>query len=96
MERPSRLGGMVFAPPGSGWSRAPSETGWRVVRDSGKVGVRMPEKKHLRGVGEKEQRMYEHIKEDAKKEGRYGKRAEEVAARTVMKHHKEEGHKKGR
>ena len=56
----------------------------------------MPQQKRLRGVGEKEQRMYEHIKESAEKEGRYGKRAEEVAARTVMKHHKEEGHKKGR
>ena len=55
----------------------------------------MPEKKHVRGVGEKEQRQYEHIKEAAQKEGRYGKRAEEVAARTVMKHHKQEGHKKG-
>jgi len=54
----------------------------------------MPEKKHVRGVGEKEQRMYEHIKESAEKSGRYGDRAEEVAARTVMKHHKEEGHKK--
>jgi hypothetical protein len=53
------------------------------------------QKKHLRGVGSKEQRMYEHIKQSAKKEGRYGKRAEEVAARTVMKHHKEEGHQKG-
>jgi hypothetical protein len=56
---------------------------------------RMPGKKHLRGVGQKEQRMYEHIKESAQKEGRYGKRAEEVAARTVLKHHKEEGHSKG-
>jgi len=55
----------------------------------------MPEKKHLRGVGAKEQRQYEHIKESAEKEGRYGKRAEAVAARTVMKHHKEAGHKKG-
>ncbi|HEY3080582.1 MAG TPA: hypothetical protein VGM69_11850 [Chloroflexota bacterium] len=55
----------------------------------------MPGKKHVRGVGEKEQRMYEHIKESAQKEGRYGERAEEVAARTVLKHHKEEGHKKG-
>lgn len=26
----------------------------------------------------------------------YRKRAKEVAARTVMKHHKEEGHKKGK
>jgi hypothetical protein len=56
----------------------------------------MPEGKHLRGVGSKEQRMYEHIKESAQKEGRYGKRAKEVAARTVMKMHKEKGHKKGR
>jgi hypothetical protein len=56
----------------------------------------MPAKKHLKGVGAKEQRMYEHIKESAKKEGRYGKRAEEVAARTVMKHHSTAGHKKGK
>jgi hypothetical protein len=56
----------------------------------------MPGRKHLRGVGKKEQRQYEHIKEEAEQEGRYGKRAEEVAARTVMKQHKEKGHKKGR
>ena len=56
----------------------------------------MPGKKHLRGVGEKEQRMYEHIKKQAESSGRYGKRAEEVAARTVMKHHAEEGHAKGK
>jgi hypothetical protein len=53
------------------------------------------QKKHLRGVSDKEQRMYEHIKEQAEESGRYGERAEEVAARTVMKHHREEGHKKG-
>ena len=56
----------------------------------------MPGKKHLSGVGAKEQRMYQHIKESAEESGRYGKRAEEVAARTVMKHHKEEHHKKGK
>lgn len=55
----------------------------------------MPEKKHLRGVSEKEQRQYEHIKEAAEKSGRYGGRAKEVAARTVLKEHKEKGHKKG-
>ena len=55
----------------------------------------MPGKKHLKGVGPKEQRQYEHIVESARKEGRYGKRAEEVAARTVLKRHKEEGHPKG-
>jgi len=52
----------------------------------------MPEKKHLRGVSDEEQRQYEHIKEEAKKEGRYKGREEEVAARTVMKQHVEKGH----
>ena len=55
----------------------------------------MPGKKHLRGVSAKEQREYEHIKESAQRSGRYGDRAKEVAARTVMKKHKEEGHTKG-
>jgi hypothetical protein len=55
----------------------------------------MPGKKHLRGVGSKEQHMYEEIKESAEKSGKYGGRAKEVAARTVMKHHKAHGHKKG-
>jgi hypothetical protein len=55
----------------------------------------MPGKQHLRGVGDKEQRQYEHIKESAEKEGGYKGREEEVAARTVMKEHKETGHKKG-
>ena len=53
----------------------------------------MPGRKHLRGASAKEQRQYEHILESAKEEGRYGKRAKEVAARTVMKQHAEEGHK---
>ena len=56
----------------------------------------MPQKKRVRGVGKKEQRQYEHIKESAQKSGRYGKRAKEVAARTVMKEHKRKGHKKGK
>ena len=56
----------------------------------------MPRGKHLRGVGSKEQRQYEHIKESAQRSGRYGKRAKEVAARTVMKQHKRKGHKKGK
>ena len=54
----------------------------------------MPGKKHLKGATKKENRQYEHIKEEAKKSGRYGKRAEEVAARTVMKQHKKKGRKK--
>jgi len=56
----------------------------------------MPARKHVRGVGTKEQRMYEHIREQSQKSGRYGKRSKEVAARTVLKHHKREGHAKGR
>lgn len=55
----------------------------------------MPGRKHLKGVGSKEQRQYEHILESAKKEGRYGKRAKEVAARTVMKDHRLKGHSRG-
>lgn len=47
----------------------------------------MPRKHHLKGVSDKEQRQYEHIRESAEKSGRYGNRAAEVAARTVMKQH---------
>ena len=53
------------------------------------------QKQHLRGVSAKEQRQYEHIKKSAEKEGRYGNRAKEVAARTVLKQHRDKGHKKG-
>ncbi len=55
----------------------------------------MPGKNYVRGVGTKEQRQYEHIKESAEASGRYGQRAKEVAARTVMKQHKQHGHRKG-
>jgi hypothetical protein len=56
----------------------------------------MPGKKHVRGVSKKEQRQYEHILKSARRSGRYGKRAKEVAARTVLKQHKRKGHAKGR
>ena len=55
----------------------------------------MPGKKHLHGVSAKEQREYEHIVESAQRSGRYGERAKEVAAWTVLKKHKEKGHSKG-
>lgn len=61
-----------------------------------KEGETVPQGKHMRGVGAKEQRQYEHIKESAQRSGRYGRRAEEVAARTVMKQHKSKGHAKGK
>jgi hypothetical protein len=51
------------------------------------------QKQHLRGASNKEQRQYEHIKESAQRSGRYGKRAKEVAARTVMKKHKSKSKK---
>ena len=47
----------------------------------------MPRGKGLRGASSKERRQYEHIKDSARKSGRYGRRAKEVAARTVMKRH---------
>lgn len=55
----------------------------------------MPAREHLRGVSKKEQREYEHIKKKAQRSGRYKGRAKEVAARTVMKHHRQRGHGKG-
>jgi hypothetical protein len=55
----------------------------------------MPKPEHLRGVSAKEQRQYERILEDARKTGRYGSRAKEVAARTVLGQHKRRGHKPG-
>ncbi|HEX7125235.1 MAG TPA: hypothetical protein VF406_05575 [Thermodesulfobacteriota bacterium] len=52
-------------------------------------------KAHLSGASARENRMYEHIKESAEASGRYGGRAKEAAARTVMKRHRVEGHTKG-
>ena len=55
----------------------------------------MPKGKHLRGVSAAEQRQYEHILENAIKTGRYGSRAKEVAARTVLKRHRDHAHARG-
>src|SRR5258708_8691485 len=55
----------------------------------------MPGRKHLRDVSSREQRQYEHIRDSAESSGRYGERAKEVAARTVLKQHKQKGHRKG-
>jgi hypothetical protein len=46
------------------------------------------------GSSPKRERQYKHIKESAKKSGRYGGRAEEVAARTVNKIRREKGETK--
>jgi general stress protein YciG len=47
-----------------------------------------------RGASPKRERQYEHIKQSARKSGRYGGRAEEVAARTVNKLRREKGETK--
>lgn len=39
----------------------------------------------------KDERMYEHVKESSRKRGKGEDRAEEIAARTVNKHRREEG-----
>ena len=46
------------------------------------------------GASPKRERQYKHIKQSAKKSGRYGGRAEEVAARTVNKIRREKGETK--
>ena len=55
----------------------------------------MPEK-HLPNVSDKEQRMYEHIKESEQEQGRSTKRAKTIAAATVNKHHGQEDHAPGK
>src|SRR3977135_4027352 len=47
-----------------------------------------------RGASPKRERQYEHIKQSARKSGRYGGRAEEVAARTGNKIRREKGETK--
>lgn len=54
---------------------------------------RNPGRRHLRGVGRREQRQYEAILKAART--RYGARAKEVAARTVLKRHAAKRHRKG-
>ena len=55
----------------------------------------MPKSQHLRGVSKQEQHQYERILDDARRTGRYGKRAKEVAARTVLARHRAKGHRPG-
>ena len=56
----------------------------------------MPKKEHLPSVSDKEQRMYEHIKDSERKQGRPLKTAKAIAAATVVKHHNKEGHAKNK
>ena len=56
----------------------------------------MPKKQHLPSVSDKEQRMYEHIKESELDRGRPTKRAKAIAAATVNKHHRDKGHSRGK
>jgi hypothetical protein len=54
----------------------------------------MPQKQHLPSVSDKEQKMYEHIKESELDQGRSLKTAKSIAAATVVKHHNEKDHAK--
>ena len=56
----------------------------------------MPKKEHLPSVSDKEQRMYEHIKESEREQGRSEERSKEIAAATVVKHHNKEKHSSGK
>jgi hypothetical protein len=56
----------------------------------------MPQKEHLPNVSDKEQRMYEHIKESERDQGRSLKRSKAIAAATVNKHHSESKHSSGK
>jgi len=47
----------------------------------------MPQKKHLPQVTDKEQGMYEHVKESELERGRPARRAKAIAAATVVKHY---------
>src|SRR6202521_2490153 len=62
---------------------------YRYVLLTSRKGDSMP-----RGASPKRERHYETIKQSAKKTGRYGARAEEVAARTVNKIRREKGETK--
>lgn len=46
----------------------------------------MPGKNHLSKATAKDNRMYEHIRQSEKKEGRSAKVAKRIAAATVRKH----------
>jgi hypothetical protein len=52
----------------------------------------MPQKEHLPRVSDKEQRMYEHVKESERDQGRSMEDAKAIAAATVTKHHNENKH----
>jgi len=56
----------------------------------------VPQKQHLASVSDKEQRMYEHIKESELRQGRPTKRAKAIAAATVVKHHNTQRHGKNK
>jgi hypothetical protein len=54
------------------------------------------QKEHLPSVSDNEQRMYEHIKRSERRRGRSLDRSKAIAAATVVKHHNESEHAKGR
>ena len=56
----------------------------------------MPQKEHLPSVSDNEQRTYQHVKRSERRRGRSLERAKAIAAATVVKHHNEADHPKGK
>ena len=56
----------------------------------------MPTNQHLPNVSDKEQKMYEHIKESERESGKSLKTSKAIAAATVVKHHNQSEHKSGK
>jgi plasmid stabilization system protein ParE len=73
---------------------APSLSAWRRLRDAGITafqGTRSACVQIMPSWTDKDERQYEHIKESSEDRGKSEDRAEEIAARTVNKHRREEG-----
>ena len=58
--------------------------------------IRAALQQHLPSVSDKEQKMYEHIKESEREQGRSLKTAKAIAAATVVKHHNKKDHAKSK
>ena len=56
----------------------------------------MPKKQHLPSVSDKEQSMYEHVKRSERQRGHSLKESKAIAAATVVKHHTEDKHPRGK
>lgn len=79
-----------------GTTTSHTEKPWAAARFRLEEVTRMPQREHLPSVSDKEQRMYEHVKQSELEQGRPAKRAKAIAAATVVKHHNDKGHPKSK